>query len=184
MSSLAIAEVNFRSPSFEDAKSIFELAKEQSILNANSEEFYHLAAGHFFGTCVLAELKNDLLGFLLSYERQNRPGSIFVWQLLVSEGRHSSEISLSLLEELVLRFSSSYPLLEISVLVRHSDKQLIKAIEAFVNTHQLALLKMPFIKKNSLQKGDSDARALFVISSKAIVKDLSAIVKAKSLKNL
>lgn len=179
----SITDVNFRSPSYDDAKSIFEIAKRQCGLSANSEEFYHLAASHFFGTCVLGELKNDLYGFLLGYERPNRPGSIFVWQMLVVEGQPSREVFFKLLEQLILRHSNTYPLLEVSVLVKHSDKSLKKSIEDFISEYQLNLLKVPFIKKNSFRDGDPDARALFVISSKSLIKDLSTVIKTKSLKN-
>ncbi len=70
-----------KKPMKKDAKYIYELVKDTKILDLNSEYLYLLQATHFRDTCVIAEDKGDICGFVSGYIIPTEPHIFFIWQV-------------------------------------------------------------------------------------------------------
>ncbi len=76
---------SLRPPTAEDGAEIWELIQSCKPLDENSMYCNMLQADHFADTCVVAELKGEIVGWISAYVMPNDPDTLFVWQVAVSE---------------------------------------------------------------------------------------------------
>ena len=62
-----------------------------------------LQCTHFASTSVAAEYQNDLVGFISGYLVPERPGSLFVWQVAVSDRVRGKGVATGMLKHILSR---------------------------------------------------------------------------------
>jgi L-2,4-diaminobutyric acid acetyltransferase len=72
-------------------------------LEPNSCYAYLLLCHHFHDTCVVAEGREGLLGFLSAYLPPGRPDTVFCWQVAVHPDARGRKWGLEMLRELLRR---------------------------------------------------------------------------------
>lgn len=64
-----------------DGARVWRLLGEIGALERNSCYTYLLLCSHFSSTCVIAELDDEIVGFVLAYRPPSDPDAVFVWQI-------------------------------------------------------------------------------------------------------
>jgi len=73
------------------------------VLDANSVYAYLLIAEHFDRTSVVAEVDGQLGGFISAYCPPDKPDTVFVWQVGVSDKGRGQGLATRMLFEILLR---------------------------------------------------------------------------------
>lgn len=60
------------------------VARETKVLSVNSTYFYALMSRHFQQTCLVAESKGQLCGYVIGYHPPEQPDTLFIWQIGVA----------------------------------------------------------------------------------------------------
>lgn len=74
-----------RLPGLEDGMDVFRLIADCPPLDTNSSYCNLLQCSHFSSTSVVAERDGDMVGFISGYAIPERPDTVFIWQVAVSE---------------------------------------------------------------------------------------------------
>lgn len=93
--------IHYRCPTLEDGLNIHQLIAESPPLDLNSSYLYFLQSSHFANSCVLAEQNGQLLGFVSSYLRPDKPSELFIWQLVVAQRGRGKGIAKGLIKQLI-----------------------------------------------------------------------------------
>tara|TARA_R110002111_G_scaffold52948_5_gene92146 strand:+ start:112 stop:615 length:504 start_codon:yes stop_codon:yes gene_type:complete len=80
-----IENIKVRVPSLEDGMAVFQLIESCPPLDRNSSYCNLLQCGHFAQTSVIAETTDEIMGFVSAYVIPDRPNTLFIWQVAVSE---------------------------------------------------------------------------------------------------
>ncbi|MFC4768905.1 diaminobutyrate acetyltransferase [Effusibacillus consociatus] len=99
----AVHRVRMREPRKEDGGQIWELVRETGVLDLNSPYAYLMLCKFFSSTCVVAEERNQIVGFVSAFRPPTSDDTIFVWQIGVSESHRGSGLGMALLKELISR---------------------------------------------------------------------------------
>jgi L-2,4-diaminobutyric acid acetyltransferase len=78
-------DILLRKPTGEDGFPIHELIRRSPPLDLNSTYCYALIGKHFADTSMVAELDNEIVGFISAYIPPGRDDTIFIWQVAVDE---------------------------------------------------------------------------------------------------
>lgn len=92
-----------RKPSAEDGARIWELIQACKPLDENSMYCNLIQCHHFRDTCILAELKGGVVGWISGYIRPDDPETLFVWQVAVSEKARGAGVGRLMLRGLLAR---------------------------------------------------------------------------------
>lgn len=88
MGKSATTKVLLRQPRSEDGVVVHQLVKNCPPLDENSIYCNLLQTSHFAGTSIVAEIDKQLVGFASGYLVPERPDTLFIWQVAVTqEGR-------------------------------------------------------------------------------------------------
>lgn len=96
-------ELILRRPEVSDGAKISDLVEACKPLDRNSVYSYLLLCHHFADTCIVAELKGDIVAFLSGYRPPDREEVIFIWQVAVDPGMRGLGLGKLLLEEVLRR---------------------------------------------------------------------------------
>jgi len=77
--------VVYRTPETRDGKYLWKIAKASQTLDVNSPYHYLIMCRHFQKTCIVAETKMQVVGFVTAYIPPDKPDTVFVWQVAVDE---------------------------------------------------------------------------------------------------
>ncbi|MBC7203095.1 MAG: diaminobutyrate acetyltransferase [Pusillimonas sp.] len=92
-----------RAPNLDDAKAVHALITASPPLDVNSVYVYLLLSHHFTDTCVVAELDNEIVGFVSAYVPPKTPDVLFVWQVAVHERGRGLGLGKSMLQDILQR---------------------------------------------------------------------------------
>jgi L-2,4-diaminobutyric acid acetyltransferase len=92
-----------RKPSAQDGAAIWRLVKACDPLDLNSCYAYLLLCQHFAESCVVAEHRGEIIGFLSAYLPPASPYAVFVWQVAVRRDKRGKGIASAMLLELLRR---------------------------------------------------------------------------------
>jgi L-2,4-diaminobutyric acid acetyltransferase len=95
--------ITLRKPAPEDGAAVWRLVSECKPLDENSMYCNLIQCEHFADTCVLAELGGEVVGWISGHVPPSAPGTIFVWQVAVSETARGTGLGLRMLQDLVRR---------------------------------------------------------------------------------
>ena len=79
------SKIIIKNPVKSDAKQIYSLVKKTKILDVNSEYLYLLQTTHFKDTCCVAQVNNEVFGFVSGYIHPEHNDVLFVWQVGVDD---------------------------------------------------------------------------------------------------
>lgn len=87
------SKIIIKNPVKSDAKKIYSLAKKTKILDVNSEYLYLLQTTHFKYTCCVAQIDNEVLGFVSGYIHPQHDDVLFIWQVGVDDALRGKNIA-------------------------------------------------------------------------------------------
>lgn len=96
-------QITLRKPADADGSDVWELIRECQPLDRNSMYCNLLQCDHFAETCVLAERDGDMLGWISGYLVPDDPGTLFIWQVAVSERARGRGLAQRMLAEILDR---------------------------------------------------------------------------------
>ena len=92
-----------RRPRVDDGPRIWRLVKDSEALDLNSPYCYLLLCHHFGDTCIVAQDREALVGFIVGYRPPDTPNVVVVWQIGVAASKRGQGIGLAMLHELLSR---------------------------------------------------------------------------------
>jgi len=101
-SSVGVAEkISFREPTADDGSEMFRIVEESKVLDVNSSYSYLMWGKYFNKTSIVAELDNQLIGFVSGFLQPNAPDTLFVWQVAVDPEHRGKKLATRLIEHLL-----------------------------------------------------------------------------------
>ncbi len=94
---------SLRMPRAEDGAAIWELVQACKPLDENSMYCNLIQCDHFADTCVVAELKGEVVGWVSAYVMPKDPETLFVWQVAVSEKARGMGLGTLMLQAILNR---------------------------------------------------------------------------------
>ncbi len=91
--------VVIRPPTLADGGHMWRLARDSGALDLNTSYAYLLFARDFAGTCRVAEVDGEVVGFVLGYRRPAETETLFVWQVAVDPALRGRRLAGRLLED-------------------------------------------------------------------------------------
>ena len=82
---------------------IWQLVRDSCVLDINSSYCYLLLCKYFSGTCAVAEIHGEMVGFLTGFLPPGREDTFFVWQVGVDSSVRGQGIATHMLQELLHR---------------------------------------------------------------------------------
>jgi L-2,4-diaminobutyric acid acetyltransferase len=83
-----------------DGAEIWRLVRTGGTLELNSAYAYMLLGAHFGDTSVVARQSGAIVGFVWAYLVPDRPDTVFVWQIGVSESSRGQGLAAAMLNEI------------------------------------------------------------------------------------
>lgn len=99
-------QTKFRAPSAKDGKRIWELIAACPPLDQNSLYCNLLQCTDFSGTCVLAEIDDEVVGWVSGYRPPSDRETLFVWQVAVLKRARGLGLARAMIKELLSRHSA------------------------------------------------------------------------------
>lgn len=96
-----LPSIGIKTPTKDDAKSIYNLVKNSQTLDLNSQYLYLLLCTHFSSSCRIATHKDEIIGFCSSYALPQDPSTLFVWQVVVSPAFKGRGIAKEMIKSVV-----------------------------------------------------------------------------------
>lgn len=93
--------VSFRSPTLEDGREMWRMARDSKVLDLNSSYSYLLWCRDFAATSVVATVDGVPAGYVTGYLRPERPDTLMVWQVAVDEAHRGRGLAGRMLSWLV-----------------------------------------------------------------------------------
>jgi len=94
-------EITFRSPQARDGQRIWAQVRDDGTLELNSAYCYLLMCTHFAPQGIVAEVGDELAGFVTAYRPPSDPESVFVWQVGVAPAGRGRGTGKALLNHLI-----------------------------------------------------------------------------------
>lgn len=93
------ARVQIRKPEVSDAGDVWQLVRDSGNLDVNSAYCYMLLTSHFAETCLLAERRDRVVGFVTGYRPPERDDTAFLWQIGIAREIRGRKLGLQLARE-------------------------------------------------------------------------------------
>lgn len=100
--------VLLRLPKLEDGMGVFRLISNCPPLDTNSSYCNLLQCSHFASTSVAAFVGDSLVGFISGYPLPDKPNTLFVWQVAVSEDARGRGLASKMLTHILSRSCNSH----------------------------------------------------------------------------
>lgn len=97
------ASITIRQPRSEDGPRVWRLIAETDSLDDNSIYCNLLQCTHFAGTCALAEIDGEIVGWVSAYIPPEQPDTCFVWQVCVASAARGQGLARRLVEAVLAR---------------------------------------------------------------------------------
>lgn len=98
-----LAPLTLRAPTVADGPLVTALIATCPPLDRNSAYCNLLQCSHFARTCVVAEQRGEIVGWLSAYRLPDNPSRIFVWQVAVDASARGQGLGQLMLDALMAR---------------------------------------------------------------------------------
>lgn len=98
-----IATLTLRAPQLDEGAAMWSLARDSRVLDLNTPYAYMLWARDFHSTTVVADVDDEVVGFVTGFWRPEEPTTLMVWQVAVDEDHRGRGIAGKMLDALVER---------------------------------------------------------------------------------
>ncbi|WP_210394797.1 diaminobutyrate acetyltransferase [Motiliproteus sediminis] len=102
---MSLPDIELRVPTAEDGRAVHRLVAECAPLDPNSLYCNLLQASHFSSTSVAAVAGEQLVGFISGYLIPERPDTLFIWQVAVSDAARGQRLATRMLRHILERNS-------------------------------------------------------------------------------
>jgi L-2,4-diaminobutyric acid acetyltransferase len=99
----SLENIVLRRPTLEDGMGVYQLVESCPPLDGNSSYCNLLQCSHFSATSVAAEMEGSLVGFVSGYIVPDRPDTLFIWQVAVSESARGVGLASRMLSDILSR---------------------------------------------------------------------------------
>ncbi|MGN7612323.1 diaminobutyrate acetyltransferase [Magnetococcales bacterium HHB-1] len=125
----------FRRPSIRDGKALWEMVRDDGVLDLNSPYFYLTFCRDFSRTSMVAEQDGELIGMALGYRPESRPDTLFIWQISVKRAYRRRGIARRLIQRLMVQSDHcAFSYLEATVTpANKKSEKLFRAVAAAFN---------------------------------------------------
>jgi L-2,4-diaminobutyric acid acetyltransferase len=96
-------DITLRKPVLQDGMAVHRLVANCPPLDPNSSYCNFLQCSHFAATSVAAEMNGELVGFISGYCPPDKPETLFIWQVAVSEAARGRGLAKRMLRHIVAR---------------------------------------------------------------------------------
>ncbi|WP_436838567.1 diaminobutyrate acetyltransferase [Nocardia nova] len=90
-----------RAPRVTDGATMWQIAVDSQVLDANTSYAYLLWCRDFHATSVVAEIDSQTAGFVTGYLRPQAPDTLFIWQVAVDHAFRGRGVGVAMLDHLV-----------------------------------------------------------------------------------
>jgi L-2,4-diaminobutyric acid acetyltransferase len=116
-----------------DGSQMWRLALNSGVLEENSEYVYHMFCRFFPDSCVVAEVEDQVVGFVAGLTSPRLPDTVFVWQIAVDHEFRGHRIAGRMLAQLMLSTPAEIQYLEATVTPDNNSSR--RAFEGFARRH-------------------------------------------------
>jgi len=102
-----VPTIDYRLPSMEDGRRLWEIASDSQVLDVNSPYAYVLWCHDFAATSIVAEIDGRPIGFVTGYQRPDNTAVLMVWQVAVDHAARGNGVAATMLHKLFLRCASA-----------------------------------------------------------------------------
>lgn len=157
-----LTEIIFRKPKIKDGSLIWKLVQDCGTLDVNSTYTYLLLCKYFADTCMVAELKGELVGFVTGYFPPTSDETLFLWQIGVKDSWRGCGIAKRLVMELIQTEACHHiSFLEVTIGTSNlASRALFQSLAKKLNTE---ISQQPCFEKAFFPEGNHEAEDLFRI---------------------
>lgn len=156
------AELLFRQPNSLDGMPVHTLIQASPPLDTNSVYCNLLQCTHFAPTCVVVELKGEIVAFMSAYVKPDAPNVLFVWQMVVAAAGRGQGVAGRMLTHLLSReHLSKIQFIETTISPGNAPSESV--FLRFASTHDAHIDKSIFFSKDDHFHGQHDDEVLYRI---------------------
>lgn len=126
-----------RTSDVDDAAKIWRIVEESGVLDVNSRYCYLLLCREFSDTCLVATLRNRVVGFVTAFRSPARPHTLFVWQIGVDAALRGQGVAGQLLDSLT-SLATGEPIRFLEATVTPSNTASRHLFQSFAGRHGVA----------------------------------------------
>ncbi len=152
----------FREPVLGDGAAIYKLVKRSPPLDLNSRYCYLLLGDHFSKTCIVAEHRSDIVGFISAYPHPKKHDTLFVWQVVVDKQMRGRRLAGDMLERLLARGDPSRVSF-IETTVTPSNRSSLRFFQTFADTKGAGCRRVSYLTEDLFGEGRHDEEVLLSI---------------------
>jgi L-2,4-diaminobutyric acid acetyltransferase len=135
-----------RTPRLGDGAAIHELVKDSPPLDVNSRYCYLLLCDHFGESCIIAECKSNIVGFISAYGHPQKQDTLFVWQVAVTEGMRGQGLAGVMLDRIL---SNSGPWVTfVETTVTPSNRLSLRFFQTFAERRNVSCRQQMYMKSD------------------------------------
>ena len=97
------SEASLPRPRRDDGAAVWALTKACEPLDQNSVYCNLIQCDHFAETCIVAEIDDEIVGWISGYIVPGNPRTLFVWQVAVSKAARGQGLARRMLEGVLAR---------------------------------------------------------------------------------
>ena len=158
----ADAAMRLRQPRLEDGAAMCQLVQETTSLDPNSCYAYLLLCTHFSNTCIVAQDRSELVGFVAAYRPPTDPDVLFVWQVGVKPVARGQGLAKTMIRTLLERDAcQSVNFLEATVTPSNVASQTL--FRSLANEHGTSCAERCWFPPETFGSGEHEAEVLFRI---------------------
>jgi L-2,4-diaminobutyric acid acetyltransferase len=159
----ASPQFHFRSPSTADGPTVAQLVADCPPLDTNSVYCNLLQCTHFADTCIAAEHRGSMVGWISAYRPPVSTDRLFIWQVAVHASARGQQLAARMLDALLARPACEGVTGLITTIT--ADNQASWALFAsFARRHGAVLSSTPCFDQQQHFAGQHDSETLVSIA--------------------
>jgi len=139
-------DVSFRTPELSDGAAVYELVKRSPPLDLNSRYSYLILCDHFSETCIVAEHRSQVVGFISAYPHPKKSDTLFVWQVVVAGEMRGRGLAGTMLDRLSSREASRASFVETTV--TPSNQPSLRFFQSFADARGAELHRRSYLAED------------------------------------
>lgn len=155
--------IQLRHTDINDGRKVYELIKASPPLDLNSQYYYHIMCHDFSDTCVIAEVGNEIAGFISGYIRPDAKNTLFIWQVAVNEKFRGNGLASKMLEWLIAA-SSCRDVKQLETTISPSNIPSRKLFTRFAKKQNAECTESVFLDERHFQETGHENEILYKIS--------------------
>ncbi|WP_090019476.1 diaminobutyrate acetyltransferase [Limimonas halophila] len=93
----------FRAPETGDGAAIYKIVEDSGVLDLNSAYSYLMLGEYLADTCLVAERKGGIVGFVSGLVPRTKPETLFIWQVASAESERGRGLAKRLVHAMLSR---------------------------------------------------------------------------------